>query len=235
MRLFKKVSQRETEVRAYIKQHFGVRVKRIENYLEALRHSSSLEVQGGGVSNERLEFLGDAVLDMIVVDDLYHRFPDEDEGGLTQMKSRVVSRTTLNGLGKAIELVKMMDLQMGSNEVHASIYGNAFEAVVGAVYLDLGYKQTRASVNRLFEEYDVQGRIHQTVDFKSKLYEWCQKRRKSIEFEVVRTFHQSGQNKYEMQVRIAGKVRGKAVGTSKKLAEQGAARIACEHIFGPQN
>lgn len=226
---------RKRAIKRYVRQHFGIRPRAITNYLEALRHSSSIIVQNGGVSNERLEFLGDAVLDMVVVDDLYQRFPDGDEGALTRMKSRVVNRTSLNELGKSIGLVEMMDLEMGRNEIHASIYGNAFEAIVGAVYLDLGYNKTRIAVNRLFSKYDMQGRVHETVDFKSKLHEWCQQRRKKISFEVVRSFRTKGHNQYEIQVIISGKVRGKALGSSKKSAEQGAARKACEHIFGPQN
>jgi ribonuclease-3 len=222
-------------IRRFVRSHFGVRLSNINNYLEALRHSSSVIVQQGGKSNERLEFLGDAILDMIVVDDLYQRFPDSDEGDLTRMKSRVVNRASLNDLGRSIGIVKMMDLETGRNEVHASIYGNAFEALVGAVYLDLGYRKTMVAVHRLFKKHDIEGRVHETVDFKSQLHEWCQQHHKKIQFEVLRSFRTKGINQYEIQVRINGKVRGKAIGSSKKSAEQGAARKACGHIFGPQN
>jgi ribonuclease-3 len=222
-------------IRRFVRSHFGVRLRNIDNYLEALRHSSSVIVQQGGKSNERLEFLGDAVLDMVVVDDLYQRFPDSDEGDLTRMKSRVVNRTSLNDLGRSIGIVKMMDLETGRNEVHDSIYGNAFESLVGAVYLDLGYRKTMVAVHRLFKKHDVEGRVHETVDFKSQLHEWCQQHHKKIQFEVLRSFRTKGINQYEIQVLINGKVRGKAIGSSKKSAEQGAARKACGHIFGPQN
>ena len=202
-------------------------------YLEALRHSSSLGCQKDGLtSNERLEFLGDSVLDMIVVDMLFRKFPDGDEGEMTRMKARLVSRESLNLLGQEIGVEHLLDAQTGKGSVHASLRGNAMEAVVGAVYLDRGFRKTQRGVLKLLKRFDLDHRLQATVDFKSKLHEWGQKRKKKIQFKVVREFKRDGQQLYKMQVLIGGKVMGTSDGPSKKSAEQAAAREACRHIFG---
>lgn len=110
--------------------------------------------------------------------------------------------------------------------------GNAMEALVGAVYLDKGIMKTRRGVLKLLSRYDMEQRLQERVDFKSKLHEWGQKRKKRVEFKVIREFKRDGEQRYQMQVRVGGKVMGSADGTSKKSAEQAAARVACRHIFG---
>jgi ribonuclease-3 len=186
----------------------------------------------GLTSNERLEFLGDSVLDMIVVDMLFRKFPDGDEGEMTRMKARLVSRESLNLLGQEIGVEHLLDAQTGKGSVHASLRGNAMEAVVGAVYLDRGFRKTQRGVLKLLKRFDLDHRLQATVDFKSKLHEWGQKRKKKIQFKVVREFKRDGQQLYKMQVLIGGKVMGTSDGPSKKSAEQAAAREACRHIFG---
>jgi ribonuclease III len=224
---------REARIRRFIRRHFGVRPRNLAPYLEALRHSSSLGCQKDGLtSNERLEFLGDSVLDMIVVDMLFRKFPDGDEGEMTRMKARLVSRESLNLLGQEIGVEHLLDAQTGKGSVHASLRGNAMEAVVGAVYLDRGFRKTQRGVLKLLKRFDLDHRLQATVDFKSKLHEWGQKRKKKIQFKVVREFKRDGQQLYKMQVLIGGKVMGTSDGPSKKSAEQAAAREACRHIFG---
>ena len=183
-------------------------------------------------SNERLEFLGDAVLDMIVVDMLFRKFPNGDEGEMTRMKSRLVSRESLNLLGQEIGVEHLLDAQTGRGAVHASLRGNAMEALVGAVYLDRGFTKTQRGVLKLLGRFDLEQKIQVRVDFKSKLHEWGQKRKRKVEFRVVREFKQDGEQRYRMQVKVGGKVMGTADGPSKKTAEQAAAREACRHIFG---
>jgi ribonuclease-3 len=106
------------------------------------------------------------------------------------------------------------------------------EAIVGAVYLDRGFARTQRGVLKLLKRFDVEHRLQATVDFKSKLHEWGQKRKKRIQFKVVREFKRDGQQLYKMQVMVGGKVMGISEGPSKKSAEQSAAREACRHIFG---
>ncbi len=234
MRLGRK-DTREARIRRFIRRHFGVRPRHLGHYMEALRHSSSQECQRDGLpSNERLEFLGDAVLDMIVVDLLFRRFPNGDEGEMTRMKARLVSRESLNYLGEEIGVEHLLDAQTGKGSVHASLRGNAMEAVVGAVYLDRGYLRTQKGVLKLLKRFDLEHRLQATVDFKSKLHEWGQKRKKKVQFKVVREFKRDGQQLYKMQVMVGGKVMGTSDGPSKKSAEQAAAREACRHIFGDE-
>jgi len=224
---------RESRVRRFIRRHFGVRPRNVALYMEAFRHSSSLSCQKDGLpSNERLEFLGDSVLDMIVVDLLYGKFPEGNEGDLTRMKARIVSRESLNMLGEEIGVEHLIDAQTGKGAVHASIRGNAMEAIVGAVYLDRGFEKTRRGVLKLLKRFDLEQKIQATVDFKSKLHEWGQKRKKKVQFKVVREFKRDGQQLYRMQVMVGGKVMGTSDGPSKKSAEQAAAHEACRHIFG---
>jgi len=226
-------STREARIKRFIRRHFGVRPARLVYYLEAFRHSSSLGCQKEGLpSNERLEFLGDSVLDMIVVEMLFRQFPNGDEGEMTQMKARLVSREALNLLGEEIGIEHLLDAQTGKASMHASLRGNAMEAVVGAVFLDRGLRRTQRGVLKLFKRFDMKNRLQATVDFKSKLHEWGQKRKRKVQFNVVREFKRDGEHLYEMQVLVGGKVMGTSDGPSKKSAEQSAARVACRHIFG---
>lgn len=230
---FGRKDTREARIRRFIRRHFGVRPRSLAPYLEAFRHSSALACQQDGLpSNERLEFLGDSVLDMIVVDMLYRKFPKGDEGEMTRMKARLVSRQALNILGESIGVEHLLDAQIGKGTVHESLRGNAMEAIVGAVYLDRGFSRTQQGVLKLLERFDVERRLQATVDFKSKLHEWGQKRRKKVQFKVIREFKREGQQRYQMQVLVGGKVMGTSDGPSKKSAEQAAAREACRHIFG---
>jgi ribonuclease-3 len=135
-------------------------------------------------------------------------------------------------LGEEIGVEHLIDAQTGKGAVHASIRGNAMEAIVGAVYLDRGFEKTRRGVLKLLKRFDLEQKIQSTVDFKSKLHEWGQKRKKKVQFKVVREFKRDGQQLYRMQVMVGGKVMGTSDGPSKKSAEQAAAHEACRHIFG---
>ena len=168
---------------------------------------------------------------MIVVDMLYQKFPQGDEGEMTRMKARLVSREALNFLGEEIGVEHLLDAQTGKGAVHASLRGNAMEALVGAVYLDRGFRKTQRGVLKLLQRFDLDSRIQATVDFKSKLHEWGQKRKRKVEFKVIKEFKRDGQQLYKMQVMVGGKVMGVSDGPSKKSAEQAAAREACRHIF----
>ena len=178
-------------------------------------------------SNERLEFLGDAVLDLIVADYLYEKFPNLSEGELTKMKAKVVSRKTLNALGNRIKLDEQLELNLGNQVLHQSIVGNAFEALVGAIYLDQGFLFTQQVILKLLKRYDVHKKVHLDVDFKSKLHELCQKEKISLHFEVVDEQQGAGKSHYGVVVKLNQEVWGSGTGKSKKSAEQSAARQAC--------
>jgi ribonuclease-3 len=201
-------------------------------YEQAFRHSSASKRNKKGIknSNERLEFLGDAVLDLIVARYLYDKFPKLEEGQLTKMKAKVVSRRTLNSLGERIDLPQQLELNLGKQVLHQSIIGNAFEALVGAVFLDTDYDFTEKVFLKLLKKNNIDEMVHLDVDFKSKLHEYCQKDKISLTFAVVEEQQEAGKSFYEIEVRLDGRGYGRGSGKSKKSAEQTAARAAWEQI-----
>lgn len=217
----------------YLVRYLGVRPNRPELYRQALRHGSAVPRGATGTdrSNERLEFLGDAVLDSIVAQFLFEQYDELSEGELTKLKSKVVSRRMLNQLGRELKVETMLETRMGSQPIQPALIGNALEALIGAVYLDKGYRKTEAIVLKLLRDYRVNERIQVITDYKSKLHEYCQKHRKSLNFVVVRE-KQDIEGSYEVQVHVGEKAMGKGSGASKKSAEQAAAFQACRRIFG---
>lgn len=222
-------------VSSYILKTFGYSPEDAELYKQALRHSSAVKRGAIGLdrSNERLEFLGDAVLDLIVAEYLYLQHEDLSEGELTKMKAKVVSRRMLNQIGSSLGIEATLEKRLGKQPVHRSMIGNALEAIIGAMYLDKGFEFTTRKMLMLLKEHRVDERVHDTTDFKSKLHEWCQKKRKSLSFNVVREHPDPGHNeRYEIVVYVEGEAVGRGRGKSKKSAEQHAARRACNHFFG---
>ena len=142
---FKKYSQEDKNVLYFVKNVFGVKPKSLKYYKRALRHKSLVKVEADKTHNERLEFLGDAVLDSIVAQYLFQNFPKENEGFLTKMKSRIVSRQHLIELAKALHIDKQVKFYSNRGINKDSLAGNALEALVGAVYLDQGYEKNRKS------------------------------------------------------------------------------------------
>ncbi len=181
---------------------------------------------GSEFSNERLEFLGDAILDSIIAEFLFARFPDKDEGYLTKVKSKVVSRKTLSDIGEELELRKILRYNKGRSINLASLEGNAFEAIIGAIYLDAGYEQTKQIIHHhVFRKYvDLNKILEEEIDFKSKLFIWSQKRRLTLEFVVLKEENLHGTWRYEIMVQVNNVNYGKGSGSSKKIAEQAAAK-----------
>jgi ribonuclease-3 len=229
---FKKTTDREKQVSQFIKSSFGFKPKHTEYYIHALRHSSAAKTIGRGIknSNERLEFLGDAVLDAVVAEYLYTNYPKIPEGQLTKMKAKVVSRKYLNVVGEKIGLGEKLQINLGRQELQKSLIGNALEAIIGAIYLDRGYEFTARVTLNLLKTHDLDKKVHATTDFKSKLHEWCQKHRKSLTFEMINEELSNGKSTYEMAVLVAGDEAGRGVGTNKKLAEQKAAKFALKKL-----
>ncbi len=226
-------SKEEKRVIQFIRDNFGVSPSRVVLYTQALRHKSA--VMKGAVdverSNERLEFLGDAILDAIVAEYLYIEHHELGEGELTKMKSKVVSRKMLNQLGKELGVEELLNVKMGSQPVQLTLVGNALEALIGAIYVDQGYRVCKKVVIKLLKDLKIDDRIHEVTDFKSKLHEYCQKRKKSLRFDVLRE-KRTVSGTYEIGVYVNDRQLGLGVGKSKKHAEQLAAKEACQRIFG---
>tara|TARA_B100000780_G_scaffold256320_1_gene205413 strand:- start:6803 stop:7444 length:642 start_codon:yes stop_codon:yes gene_type:complete len=207
-------------------------VRNISYYEEAMRHSSVLDGDStGNKSNERLEFLGDAVLDLSMAAYLHNKDKDAAEGLLTQRKSKVVSRKYLNLLGKEIGLEDLLDVKMRREDIRQNMVGNAMEALIGAVYLDHGYSRTNNSLIQLMKRFGLDEKINETTDFKSQLHHWAQKELVSLSFNVVREYMQDGENAFEVEVFAGEESLGSGEGRSKKIAEKNAARQGWKKVF----
>ncbi|MBW8051372.1 MAG: ribonuclease III [Cytophagales bacterium] len=214
----------------------GKKPGNLELYKLALKHSSVLQKnqQGAIDSNERLEYLGDAILGAVIAEYLFKKFPYKEEGFLTEIRSRLVNRDALNGLAKKIGLDKLVqfDLRRKSILTHKSIYGNALEALVGAVYLDKGFHLCRRFVlERLLNPYFNLDEIIETdTNFKSKLIEWAQKVNREVRFEIVNEAGHDHRKEFTAQVLIDNKAVGTGRGFTKKKAEQVAAQEYCKEL-----
>lgn len=217
-----------------IKNIFGFYPGNIFLYKLAFRHKSQAEelLNGVRVSNERLEFLGDTVLSTAVADYLFRMFPYKDEGFLTEMRSKIVSRSQLNKLSLKLGIDQLIICTQDNNNVYRSIKGDAFEAIIGAMYLDKGYNFTRkVLIDRVIKNnFDITELSTTDVNFKSKLIEWAQKEKKSIEFAVVQEVGASYHKQYVVDVSIDGEVVGQGRDYSIKGAEQNAAMKAVEQL-----
>ncbi|MFM7233005.1 MAG: ribonuclease III [Flavobacteriales bacterium] len=226
----KKVNQ---EIQAFVKKAFGFSPSDTSIYEQALRHSSAATKIRPGLknSNERLEFLGDAIIDSVVAHYLYTKYPMLPEGELTKMKSKVVRRENLNMIGYTLRIHELLHLNLGKQDMHDSIVGNALEALVGAVYLDRGFNTTRDIVLRLLKQHGLDTRVHDDIDYKSKLHEWCQKNKRTLHFKVIAHRNEGGASYYKVALLIDDQEYGAGDGGAKKSAEQKAAKKACEKIF----
>ena len=213
----------------------GIYPNNIELYKLALIHKSASIVLDDGthINNERLEYLGDAVIEAVVSDMLYIDFPYEKEGALTQLRSRIVSRSSLNELALRLGLDEYVVSYSSFNNSRKHIYGDAFEAMMGAIYLDKGYDFTnRLLINGIFKRYvDMNSLLETETDYKSRLIEWCQKKKKHLNI----ASHEGGNNEEDVLqfyavVTIENVDYGYGIGESKKEAEQRACRNTVEKL-----
>lgn len=205
-------------------------------YKVATQHSSIAKKikQGFKESNERLEFLGDAVLGVVVADYVFKKYPFKDEGFLTEIRSRLVSRDSLNMVGRKIgvgQIVKFDNRRKTPNS-HKSLYGNTLEALIGAVYVDRGFKKAEQFIIKklLIPHFDIDEIISTTKNYKSKLIEWTQKQSKSINFVHIDTVEKGHFKEFTIEVQIDNEPITKGHGLSKKKAEQDASREACDKL-----
>ena len=224
----------DKDITTLVRREFGLRARARNRgaYEEACTHSSMLDGDKTGLkSNERLEFLGDVVLDMTMAHYLYRNFPEAQEGELTKRKSRIVNRKNLNLLGKKMGLHHLIKAKMRREDIHDTMVGNALEALIGAVYLDHGFDKTRNALLAMLKRHGLEDQVNETRDFKSKLHHWASKRKKKLTFEVIRDDSNGGEERYEIAAKVNGEMLGIGVGRSKKLAEQEAARRAWKKVF----
>ncbi len=211
----------------------GLQPREEKHYRLAFRHSSaSRERSGKRLNNQRLEFLGDAILGAVVADYLYQQYPHKGEGFLTSMRSKIVSRRHLNQIGLKLQLNKLL-IKKTARTAHAkSIYGDALEALIGALYLDRGYRDceqfiTQRIIRELIDLDNLENRI---ASHKGAILEWGQKNKKEVNFEITGSYGESHARRYEIALSIDGEVVSTGKGTSKKKAEEDASRIAYKNL-----
>ena len=206
-------------------------------YRMAFRHRSvaSPTKNGSKNSNERLEFLGDAIIGSVVAEVLFKLYPYREEGFLTEMRSKIVNRANLNQLSRRLgfdELIEFDNRMVNFSNKQGSLMGDAFEAVVGAVFLDKGYNFTRNFlINHIIKPHvDIHQLELTETNFKSKLIEWCQLHGKDITFEVIVNAEGENAKLFTIQVNIDGEIFGVGRDYNKKNAEKLAAEKTCEAL-----
>lgn len=209
--------------------------RNIRFYEQALLHKSTSirSEKGRPLNNERLEFLGDAILDAIVGDIVYKHFERRREGFLTNTRSKIVQRETLNKLAVEIGLDKLVKYSTRSSSHNSYMYGNAFEAFIGAIYLDQGYERCKQFMEKkILKNYiDLDKMSRKEVNFKSKLIEWSQKTKMEVSFELIEQFLDQDYNPmFHTEVRIESLSAGTGTGYSKKESQQNAAQMALKKI-----
>jgi ribonuclease-3 len=184
--------------------------------------------KGNAMNYERLEFLGDSMLGTIISKHLYNEVPEGDEGYLTKMRSKIVSREHLNELGKDLGLINFVESRIPKSHFGQNIHGNVFEALVGAIYLDRGYNYCDKFIKkRVIEPYvDIEQLEGRVISYKSLVIEWCQKQKKTFDFDVYEDTGNDVLKHFAVKLSIGGNVVAKARATSKKKAEERASKRA---------
>ncbi|MCX7697238.1 MAG: ribonuclease III [Bacteroidales bacterium] len=219
-----------TPLKKEIRRLFGFVPSNLFLYEQALlkKHAKTQRF-GFTISNERLEFLGDSILNSIVSTYLFKRFPRATEGELTIMKNRLINRQTLNLIGHQIGLTQL--LQSETNSENQNFIGNALEAFIAALYLDKGYKKTEKIItNNIFSKLNIDNIISQETNYKSKLIEWCQKNKFSYDFKLLQEFFDHGKKNFVVEVYINDLPQGRGIDMSIKAAQQKAAKETLEKL-----
>ncbi len=229
--LFKALFSENRNLFRSIKNIFGFYPENIFIYKLALRHksASTKKINGLKINNERLEYLGDAVLNLVVADYLFKRFPYKNEGFLTEMRSKVVSRSSLNKLAMKLGIQNLIVSAVGQLSQPKSAGGDAVEALIGAIYIDKGYHFTRKIIfNRIINlHFDMELLVDTEISFKSKMIEWSQKEKKKLEFRVMEEIGEG----YNKQYVVAVFIDDKNLAQSQDYAIKGAENLAAEKAW----
>ncbi len=224
--------KRESEFFRYIHHLTGFRPNDIALYQLAFRHRSASKRKSESLieNNERLEFLGDAILGALIAEFLYEQYPDKDEGFLTSMRSKIVSRKNLNKISHKLNLKEKIIDKLDKRKAAKSLGGDALEALIGALYLDRGIEKTKEFVyskiihqNMYFADLE-----RHVISYKGLFIEWAQKERKAFCFTLIDQWGQQHNMVFKMGLYIDENLITSAEGASKKSAEEGAAAKACE-------
>ncbi len=235
MRIIKKIFSKSRSLEdgiffGAIEKILGFAPKNIDIYKKAFTHRSSniLDGVGNPLNYERLEFLGDAMLSAVIAGHLFNEAPTGDEGYLTKMRSKIVSREHLNELGKDLKLVQFVESKVPVQHFGDNIHGNIFESLVGAIYLDRGYEFCEKFIQKrvVIPYVDIARLEGKVISYKSLVIEWCQKEKRQFHFDIFEDNGIDGERLFGVKLSIDEKVIAKARATSKKKAEEKASQRA---------
>ena len=219
-----------------IKDILGFKPKSKALYITAFTHRSMnlKDDKGNTINYERLEFVGDAILGSVIAAYLFEKVPHGDEGYLTKMRSKVVSREHLNKLGEELGLINLVESKIPTSNFGSNIHGNLFEALVGAIYLDKGYRFCEKFIYKrvINPHVDIESLEGKVISYKSLLIEWCQKEKNTFDYNVYEDTGKDELKHFSVKLTINNKVVSKARATSKKKAEEKASKRA---FFALQN
>jgi len=230
-------------IKAYDKKSFRTALKKILGYRPGntaiykkafIHRSATFELPDGtNINNERLEYLGDAILDAVLSEFLFKHYPKAPEGELTKLRSKLANRSTLNKLAASMGLNELVDCHINSNLPTINIYGDALEALIGAIFIDKGYTGSRKFIARhiLGKHIDLEKLINTENDYKSQVFQWAQKMQKQVNFDYDEDYDLIHKKYiFKTVLRIDHEMFGEGMGTSKKEAEQKASRMAVKKI-----
>ncbi|BDB54132.1 MAG: hypothetical protein RLZZ529_155 [Bacteroidota bacterium] len=235
MRIIKKIFSKSRSLEdgiffGAIEKILGFAPKNIDIYKKAFTHRSSniLDEVGNPLNYERLEFLGDAMLSAVIAGHLFNKAPTGDEGYLTKMRSKIVSREHLNELGKDLNLVQFVESKVPVQHFGDNIHGNIFESLVGAIYLDRGYEYCEKFIQKrvIIPYVDITRLEGKVISYKSLVIEWCQKEKRQFHYDIFEDNGIDGERLFGVKLSIDDKVIAKARATSKKKAEEKASQRA---------
>ncbi len=232
----KKDSFFDRKIKLVFKKNFGFVPADLHYYKEALRHRSSMDKRPKHDirSNERLEFLGDSLLGAFAASYVFLQYPSADEGFLTKLRSKIVSRNHLNKLAFELQINQLVKNAIAHGQEANTIYGNALEAVFGAIYLEKGIPFLHKVLHTVFERHiDVKSLEETETDYKSRIFEFAQKERKPLKFTVLEEELIKNRKYYTVEALYNGEQAAWGKGTSKKKAEQEACRMLLEILTLP--
>lgn len=213
-----------------IKKILGFKPQNINYYKEAFTHSSLKKTNNKGfsINYERLEFLGDAILGAVIANYLFQKIPAGDEGHLTQMRSKIVSREHLNELGKDLGLIQFVKSSIPNQNFGDNVHGNLFEAIIGAIHQDKGFDYTQKFIYKnVIEPYvDIERLEGKITSYKSVLIEWGQKSKKKIKYNVYEDTGNDPLKHFAVKLFLNNELISKGRATSKKKAEEIASKRA---------
>lgn len=221
----------EKELARKIKSVIGFTPSKLHIFKLAFYHKSMNDKMTNDFNNERLEYLGDAILSTVVAEYLFKKYPNKDEGFLTKMRSKIVKRKTLNEIADKMG-IDMILSDYSQGNLSKSMLGNAFEALIGAIYIEYGYNTTRNYIIRkVLRKYLDIHRLEELDDnYKSQLLEWCQKNGKEVDYKVLSKFKHDKRDRFRIAVLVDGDEIAEAEDFNKKSAEQTASKTALKII-----